>query len=188
MSQLKVQRNMTIDGPAVEGDAFRAAMRQLAGGISIITAGQGIDRTGMTVTSLTSFSLSPPTLIVSVNRQSSIRPLLDRYKAFGASILNAGQRAAADRFAGHGGLKGNSRFIGEKWITLETGAPLLAGALAIFDCEIADIIDRHTHSIVIGEVRAVQVAAGGDALVHWQGGYVLAGFEQPAAANDWTKT
>ncbi len=105
MSHLKVQRNMPIDAPSVEGDAFRTAMRQLAGGVSIVAAGQGSDRCGMTVTSLASFSLVPPTLIVSVSRQSSVRPLLDRYKAFGASILNAGHSAVANRFAGHGGLK-----------------------------------------------------------------------------------
>ncbi len=71
---------------------------------------------------------------------------------------------------------------------METGAPLLAGALAVFDCEISDIIDRHTHSIVIGEVRAVQVAAGGDALVHWHGRYSSTGRDELAASNDWNKT
>lgn len=186
MPQLKVKPKMAFDIPAVASDAFRAAMRQLSGGVSIIAAGQGSDRTGMTVTSLASLSLGPPTLIVSVSRQSSIRPLLDRYRAFGASILRAGQSSVAERFAGYGGVKGNSRFIGEKWIALETGAPLLVDALGLFDCEVEDIIDRHTHSIVIGQVRAVRAAAaGGSALVHWQGQYSGTDADESAIIQDW---
>ncbi len=187
MAQLRVKPKMDVDIPAVASEAFRAAMRQLPGGVSIIAAGQGSDRTGMTVTSLASLSLDPPTLIVSVSRESSIRPLLDRYRAFGASVLRADQSSVADRFSGYGGLKGNSRFIGEKWIALETGAPLLAGALALFDCEIEDIIDRHTHSIVIGQVKAVRAAAGGSALVHWRGQYSGTDAGESAIIHDWEK-
>jgi flavin reductase (DIM6/NTAB) family NADH-FMN oxidoreductase RutF len=175
MPQFKVLPPVQAASPPVDSDAFRSAMRQLAGGVTVITAGQGVDRTGMTVSSLSSFSIAPPSLIVSINRQASIRPFLDRYRAFGASILASGQNAVADRFAGVGGLKGNGRFIGEKWIALETGAPLLAGALAVFDCEIEEIIDRHTHSIVIGLVKAVRTASTGNALVHWRGQYSEAG-------------
>jgi flavin reductase (DIM6/NTAB) family NADH-FMN oxidoreductase RutF len=183
--QLKVKRKMGVDIPSVASDAYRAAMRQLPGGVSIIAAGQGGDRTGMTVNSLASLSLDPPTLIVSVSRQSSIRPLLDRYRAFGASVLRAAQSSVAERFAGYGGVKGNSRFIGEKWIALETGAPLLADALALFDCEIEDIIDRHTHSIVIGEVKAVRFAAQGSALIHWQGQYSVTGVDESEGVLEW---
>ena len=153
MQPLKFQRSTKTHVAAVESESFRVAMRRLPGGVSIITSGQGSDRSGMTATSLSSLSVDPPSLIVSINRDASIRPILDRYKAFGASVLRAGQKSVADRFAGIGGLKGNGRFIGERWIALETGAPLLATALAVFDCEVEDIIDRHTHSIIIGLSR-----------------------------------
>ncbi len=187
MPQLKVQSNVNTKTPPIEANAFRSAMRQLPGGVSIIAAGHGVDRAGMTATSLSSFSVAPPTLIVCINRQSTIRPLLDRYRAFGASILRSGQSSIADRFAGLDGMKGNSRFAGENWITLETGAPLLADALAVFDCEIAEIVDRHTHSIVIGEVKAVRAASGGSALVHWQGQYSSTGFDEPSVFRGWEK-
>ena len=49
-------------------DDFRGAMRQLTGGVSVITAGRGKDISGMTVTSVSSLSVDPPALIVSVNR------------------------------------------------------------------------------------------------------------------------
>ncbi|MFX6861586.1 flavin reductase family protein, partial [Acinetobacter baumannii] len=57
-------------------DNFRSAMRSLAGGVSVITAGRGNDLSGMTVTSVSSLSVEPATLIVSINRKASSWPLL----------------------------------------------------------------------------------------------------------------
>jgi hypothetical protein len=70
---------------------FRLIMRRLAGGVSIITAGLGGDITGMTVTSVTSLSVDPPRLLVSINRQASSFALIERYGLFGVNILGADQ-------------------------------------------------------------------------------------------------
>jgi flavin reductase (DIM6/NTAB) family NADH-FMN oxidoreductase RutF len=154
---------------AAEG--FRDAMRQLPGGVSVITAGIGADRSGMTVTSVSSLSADPPSLIVCISRQSSTWPLLLRHGVLGVNILRADQRAIADRFAGCGGLNGPARFADAPWFTLVTGASLLADALAALDCEVEDLIDRHSHSIVIGRVRAVRVPEGDAGLVYWRSRY-----------------
>ena len=156
----------------VPANDFRGAMRHLVGGVSVITVGQGADITGMTVTSVSSLSVDPPSLIVSVNRTASSWPLLKRYGFFGVNILSADQVEIAERFAGKGGLKGAERFAGSEWVTRAPGAPLLVGALAAIDCEVEDIIERHSHGIVIGRVRHLQVAAEGAALAYWHGDYV----------------
>ena len=44
---------------------FRSVMRRLAGGVSVVTAGRDDDITGMTITSLTSLSASPPRVLIS---------------------------------------------------------------------------------------------------------------------------
>ena len=90
---------------------FRSLMRRLAGGVVIITAGRGDDITGMTVTSLTSLSATPPRLLVSINRQASSFPLIERHRLFGVNILGSDQQALADRFS-NGRLKGKQRFEG----------------------------------------------------------------------------
>src|SRR5439155_1329747 len=90
---------------------FRSVMRRLAGGVVVITAGRGDDIAGMTVTSLTSLSATPPRLLVSINRQASSFPLIERYRTFGVNILGSDQQALADRFS-NGRLKGRQRFEG----------------------------------------------------------------------------
>jgi flavin reductase (DIM6/NTAB) family NADH-FMN oxidoreductase RutF len=166
-----VVRNISIVREASSGD-FRSAMRQLTGGVSVITAGRGRDISGMTVTSVSSLSVDPPALIVSVNRAASSFPLLKRYGFFGVNILTSDQLDIAERFTGKDGLKGAERFAGAEWTMRASGVPLLVGALAAIDCEVEEIIERHSHGIVIGRVREVLLAPAGSALAYWHGDYL----------------
>ena len=166
-----IVRSVSIDTEVTSGD-FRSAMRQLTGGVSVITAGRGRDISGMTVTSVSSLSVDPPALIVSINREASSWPLVKRYGFFGVNMLASDQIDIADRFTGKGGLKGADRFAGAQWMTRASGVPLLAGALAAIDCEVEDIVERHSHAIVIGRVLDVAVSARTAALAYWQGRYV----------------
>ncbi len=159
------------DATALQPD-FRSAMRQLVGGVSIITVGRGDEVTGMTVSSLASLSIDPPSVIVSLNRNASSWPILHRERVFGANLLSADQIEVAERFAGKGGLRGAERFAGAEWRRHITGVPLLVGALATLDCEVEEILERHSHGIVIGRVVHVEVAPQAAALAYWHGGYV----------------
>src|ERR1700732_2095120 len=164
-------RTIKIDREISSGD-FRSAMRRLAGGVSVITVGQGSDITGMTVTSVSSLSVDPPTLIVSINRESSSWPLLKRHGFFGAALLAADKIDIPERFTGKGGLTGAVRFAGARWTTGASGVPLLVGALSAIDCEAEDIIERHSHAIVIGRVLDIQLSSRTAALAYRQGQYV----------------
>jgi flavin reductase (DIM6/NTAB) family NADH-FMN oxidoreductase RutF len=164
-------RSISIDGGVSPGD-FRNAMRRLTGGVSIVTAGRGKDVSGMTVTSVTSLSAEPPALIVSVNRAASSFPLIRRYGFFGVNILNADQLDIAERFTGKDGAKGAGRFAGAAWFARASGVPLLSDALAAIDCEVEEIVERHSHAIVIGRVLDVQVSPRSAALAYWQGQYL----------------
>ena len=161
---------------------FRSGMRELAGGVSVITVGEGEDRTGLTATSVTSLSAEPPSLLVCVNRSASAFASLGRHGAFGVNLLRPRHAAIAERFAGRGGLKGAARYADASWIRLATGAPILEDALAAFDCEVEEMIERHSHAIVIGKVLEVRLAEDADALVYWRGGFESLGDE----AKGWT--
>jgi flavin reductase (DIM6/NTAB) family NADH-FMN oxidoreductase RutF len=160
-------------GDLVEADrdAFRGAMRSLASGVSLITQGTGDEMTGMTATSVTSLAADPPTLIVCINRTASLYPTLAPGVAFGVNVLSADQQDIADRFAGRTGAKGRDRFVGSPWVVAPEGAPLLVGALAAFACEVDELVERHTHVIMIGRVKRLASRASGNALVYWRGGY-----------------
>ena len=175
-----IVRSVKIDSEASSGD-FRDAMRRLAGGVSVITAGRGKDISGMTVTSVSSLSVDPPALIVSINREASSWPLVKRYGFLGVNILTSDQIDIAERFTGKGGLKGVERFTGAEWTTRASGVPLLVGGLAAIDCEVEDVVERHSHAIVIGRALDIAVSGRSAALAYWHGRYVAIDQDEDAA-------
>ncbi|GLU26129.1 MULTISPECIES: flavin reductase family protein [Brucella/Ochrobactrum group] len=151
-------------------DELKAAMRQLAAGISVLTTGTGDARTGATVTSATALSVEPPTIIVNINLTASVWPTINAERRFCLNILSSEQQSVADRFAGRNGEKGAARYEGAEWYALASGALALKGALASIDCEVEEIIERHTHAIIIG--RALKIVSGnGEPLIYHHGHY-----------------
>ncbi|MFG1431189.1 flavin reductase family protein [Xanthobacter sp. V2C-8] len=151
--------------------AYRAAMRKLAGAVSVLTVGVGESRTGLTATSVSSLSIDPPTLLICVNRASSSLDALRAHRSFAINVLRAEHQPLADQFAGKGGLKGPERYRGAEWTRLGTGAPVLADALAAFDCELEEAIERHSHFIIIGRVVASRITETAEPLLYWAGAY-----------------
>lgn len=150
---------------------LREAMRLLPGGVSVITAGVGDDVTGATVTTAHSLSVAPETMVISINLGSSTWPVIERYRHFCVNILGDTHQPIADRFAGKGGVKGRDRYRDARWAPLVTGALALEDALAAVDCEVEDFVERHSHALVFGRVRAVATGRGGNALVYGNGRY-----------------
>jgi 3-hydroxy-9,10-secoandrosta-1,3,5(10)-triene-9,17-dione monooxygenase reductase component len=150
---------------------FKEAMRHLVGGVTVITAGSGEARTGLTVTSAISLSVDPPTMLVCVNRNASAWPIIQRERHYCVSILDARHQEIADRFAGRGGVTGSARYEGARWRQFATGASGLEDALAVIDCRVEEIIERYSHGIIIGAVQSVHLGGGGEALVYGQGRY-----------------
>lgn len=150
--------------------SLKHAMRHVAGGVSVVTVGEGADRTGLTVTSAISLSVDPPTMIVCVNKSASAWTVLQRYRHFCVNILASHHGPVADRFSGRLGHKGIARYEDALWERLETGAPALSDAVAMIDCSVTDVIEKHSHAIVVGAVEALRVN-GGEPLVYSQGRY-----------------
>jgi len=150
---------------------FRSVMRRLAGGVSVITAGQGNDITGMTVTSLTSLSATPPRLLVSINRTAASFALIERTRLFGVNILGAIQHGIAGRFS-NGKLKGSQRFEGLGWRRGSSGVPLLKNTSATVECEAEEIIERHSHGIIVGRLLSLELSPQASGLAYWNGQYI----------------
>lgn len=152
-------------------EQLRHALARVAGAVCVVTVGTGAERTGLTVTSMTSVSLTPPALLFCINHLSSAWPLLRRGRCFAVNVLAARHKRLADQFAGRMGHDGPGRYAGAEWRTLATGAAILADALVAFDCEIDETICRHSHEIVIGRIRAASEPRSDCPLLYWERSY-----------------
>ncbi len=170
---LSAQADMAPTGtPPVSGADLKAAMRELAGGVCVITVGDADTRTGLTATSLVPVSLDPPEVLVTINQQSSSFPELMATRRFGVNLLAQRQQPIAERFAGKGGVRGTARYEGARWQRSDRGVWLLQDALAALECDAEHIWLHRTHALVIGRVRSVMRNGAPQApLVYWQGNW-----------------
>lgn len=162
-----------MDQSDVDAALLKQAMRRLVGGVVVVTAGSGEERVGLTATSVTSLSVEPPTMLVCVNRASATLPVVSKRRHFCVSILGAEDRLVAERFAGIGRLSGPARYFGLDWTLMSSGASGLTRAQAIIDCELEEVIERHSHAILLGAVREIRLnRAESGALVYGEGGFL----------------
>jgi flavin reductase (DIM6/NTAB) family NADH-FMN oxidoreductase RutF len=145
-------------------DRFRQSMRRTASGVAVLTTDGSGGRAGVTVSTLCSLSMQPPSVIACVHRDNHALEALLANGVFAANALAADQTRVALSFAGQIPELREDRFGAGTWRTLMTGAPVLDGALASFDCRVAQSFSFGTHRIVIGEVMEV-VDRSGDPLV-----------------------
>lgn len=140
---------------------FVMAMRQFAGAVTIITTVHEGGRTGLTATAVCSLTAEPARILICVNKTASAHDPIAQGGPFCVNILGTQHVTIANRFAGRADVDGEARFKADAtWVTLATGAPVLADALASFDCTVNARFDYGTHTIYVGDVRAAAARTG----------------------------
>jgi flavin reductase (DIM6/NTAB) family NADH-FMN oxidoreductase RutF len=141
-------------GKTSGGARFKLGMRALVGGVTVIGAhGSDGHPVGLTATAVTSLSSDPPSLLVCVNRQSTIASALTPDSAFSVNVLTDRQGDVARAFGGQMDVRGPSRFSFGNWLrAAHSEVPLLNGCRVAFECIVAHVHDWATHHVVIGTV------------------------------------
>jgi flavin reductase (DIM6/NTAB) family NADH-FMN oxidoreductase RutF len=136
---------------------FKQAMRQLAGGVALIsTVHEGV-RHGLTVTAVTSLTMDPPALLVSVNRHASAFDALVKSGRFCVNLLTHEQADLAGAFARK--PDGDARFLNGTWREGALGLPVLENAVASIVCRLHEQVVYGTHAILIGAVEHLEIAS-----------------------------
>jgi flavin reductase (DIM6/NTAB) family NADH-FMN oxidoreductase RutF len=163
--------SVTIDlGGDHEADAraLRDAFGCFTTGVTIVTT-KGADGgpIGFTANSFASVSLDPPLALVCVDLAANSLPALEAAGVFVVNVLHAGQQELARRFT----RKDGDRFSKLHYETWKTGAPVLDGCMASFECETHQAFDAGDHRVFIGRVVKVRMDPDHQPLVFLRGGY-----------------
>jgi flavin reductase (DIM6/NTAB) family NADH-FMN oxidoreductase RutF len=142
-------------------DAFREVMAGVATPVSVVTALRDGVPHGTTVSAFSSLSMSPPMLLVALDRRSDLLGRLEGGQPFGVNVLGAHQAGVAAAFA----RKGADRFDGVEW-TEDSGAPRLAGSPGWLACTVARLVDGGDHVVVLGDVVHAASAAAPPLVYH----------------------
>jgi flavin reductase (DIM6/NTAB) family NADH-FMN oxidoreductase RutF len=153
--------------PGLSSEEFRRVCARFPTGVAIagVMDSQGTPH-GLTVSSFTSVSLTPPLILICLGHQASSIEIFRTASHFSIGVLGEDRRDLAARFA----RQGHDRFDGLEWRRGEFGAPLLAGVLAEMECAVHSRVPAGDHDILIGEMLRGQVHKG-DPLLHYASRY-----------------
>lgn len=158
--------------PSVEPSRFRHLMARWPTGVSVVTTRENGHDRGLTVNAFLSVSLEPPRLLVSIATDADAWPSIHRSGAFAVSVLAAHQRSVSQRFASR--VPADEKFAGIDVHRGVTGAALLDGTLAIFECRVWQEIPVGDHVLVLGNVVALEEGADVSPLLFYRSGYAEA--------------
>lgn len=152
----------------IDAQAFRGALGCFATGITIVTAvSPSGELLGVTANSFNSVSLDPPLVLFSLHRAAYSLGAFAEGGHFAVNILREEQQELSIRFA---------RALGDKWQGIDyevwsTGAPILSGCLASFECRTRALYDGGDHVIFLGEVLRLRSSSEGRPLLYFRGRY-----------------
>lgn len=144
---------------AVPPRDLQGAMSRLVTGVVLATSFSAEGPVGMTINSFTSITFEPPTVLICLNTRNRGYETVNGSGVFAVNILGGSHATVAQLFATPG-LSQQERFSNIEWEKRATGAPVIVGAAAWLDCQVADVQHMGTHGLFFGRV----VAAGEDEL------------------------
>jgi len=136
--------------PRIDPRELRRALAGFPTGVTVITARTADGQTaGVTVNSFCSVSLAPPLLLWCLSKAAPSRSVFTEASHFAIHVLAADQQHLSQRF---------SRPAADKFAELDFNeglgrAPLIAGAVATFECRLVRQHEGGDHLILIGEVE-----------------------------------
>ncbi|MDO3384128.1 flavin reductase family protein [Gilvimarinus algae] len=152
--------------------AMKQGMRRLASGVSVLSTRVDSDeRFAMTVSSVTSVSDNPPSLLVCINKQISLQGHLEAEGCtFAVNVLGSDQQQVSNVCAGFEPV--HDRFSVGNWLEGPDAIPYLTDSEAVFFCKTDKVVTYGTHHIVIGRIDDVLVSERhSNPLLYHNGGY-----------------
>lgn len=135
---------------SAEQTAFRSAMAAFPSGVTIVTTSDAGGRWwGFTASSFCSVSLSPPLVLVCLDRNADCHAAFSGASQWAIHLVPPDHIDLARRFA----TRGADKFAGDWFVADCDGLPILDRAAVTLRCTIHAIHPGGDHSILVGRVR-----------------------------------
>lgn len=149
-------KHVVLDGHH-DARHLRDALGRFPTGVTIVTTRAGDGKpVGLTANSFSALSLEPPLVVWSINHRSPSLPAFVASGHFAVNVLRASQVEISHRFA----ARRHGKFDGIEYADGLGGAPLLAGALATFECTVETSIPGGDHVLFVGRVHRTAYGDG----------------------------
>ncbi|WP_298890291.1 flavin reductase family protein [uncultured Serinicoccus sp.] len=155
---------------ALDPATYRLAMSRFASGVAVVTSQVRGHDVALTVDSLTSVSLEPVLLLVSLHPEARVLEGLEAGADFAVSVLSAAQRGTAEWLGETGRPLHDQLGRVPHHRGAVSGMAVVDDALACFECRTVDLREAGDHVLALGEVVALEARpTDRPALVHYRG-------------------
>ena len=152
---------------SVTQEEFRAALGSFASGVTVVTTKDSRGKLlGITVSAFCSVSLSPPMVLICIEKSAGSHYAFEESNVFVVNILREGEAALSELFAS---LR-EDKFDRIAYSRGIDGVPVLDNALASLDCRVTFSYHGGDHSIFVGEVERARVD-NGEPLIYFRSSY-----------------
>ncbi|MDP6173192.1 MAG: flavin reductase [Rhodospirillales bacterium] len=141
---------MNTQDPAFEARRLRDCLGQFATGVTVVTvkAADG-SLVGLTANSFSSVSLDPPLVLWSLQKEAASLPVFKDASYYAINVLGADQMDISNHFA----RPAEDKFEGVDYSLGASGAPLIDGCVAWFECRNEITHEGGDHLIFVGHVE-----------------------------------
>ncbi len=136
--------------------SFRDAMASFASGVHVITTDGAAGRYGITMTAVTPVTDEPPTMMLCINREAGIIPILLANRDLCINTLSHKQQDIAEHFAGMTNLSPKERFTYHIWNRGQNGQLEVEGALAQLHGSIIAQKEMGTHFVFFAQINEIK--------------------------------
>ncbi|MFN3610238.1 MAG: flavin reductase family protein [Hyphomonas sp.] len=133
----------------IDATLWREAMGGFLTGVTVVTTLSDGKIAGTAVNAFSAVSQDPPLLLVCLYRSSRSLEAIRTAGFFAVNILSETHMDIVRRFSSK---SADDRFRDVAYTREATGAPVLTGSVAWFDCSVHAIHDGGDHEIVVGRV------------------------------------
>jgi flavin reductase (NADH) len=144
-------------------ERLKEAFSFWASGVAVVTV-TSTPLLGITVTAFCPVSLRPPMLLVCINRDAPVLPVLLEQRRFTVNVLAADQRALASAFA-------DRLPVGR--IPLREPDCVLLNSLVSFVCSLATTVPAGDHHILTGNIMRMEFGEERAPLIRYRRSYLL---------------
>ncbi|MBY0428961.1 MAG: flavin reductase family protein [Alphaproteobacteria bacterium] len=130
---------------------FRDALGSLDAGVSVVTARHQNEAIGITVSSFTSLSLTPPLILFCLDLKSKSKAAFAPRKTFAVNLLSQEQKSVAQHFAQAGKKSWDTISFEEN----KLGVRIIKKSIVSLACTVTKQHKSGDHVIIIAKVDAV---------------------------------
>ena len=134
-------------------DTFRNSLQKLVYPVSVISGVINGKNFAITISSLTSISFDPPSVLACINKDSSFTKFIDVDVNVNINLLNSNQKNISNLCSNPNEIK--NRFKNDIWTYDDKFGPYLAKSQSIFFSKIDDLYSYGTHFIIVMKVLKV---------------------------------